>query len=71
VLQQLAGDGLLLLVPPYRHVLLQVLPLLLVPQSEHLLFVWSLLLVLQFALEARRQTLQLLLPLVLRDGQKL
>lgn len=67
VLEQLAGEGLLLLVSPKRHVFLQVLPLLLVPQSEHLLLVWTLLLGLQFALKARREALQFLLPLILRE----
>ena len=69
VLEQLAGDGLLLLVAPDRHVLLQVLPLLLVPQRQHLLLFRALLLRLQLALKPGRQTLQLLLPLILRDGQ--
>jgi hypothetical protein len=40
---------------------------LLVPQSEHLLFIWTLLLGLQFALKARREALQFLLPLILRE----
>jgi len=69
VLEQLAGDGLLLLVAPDSHVLLQVLPLLLVPQGQHLLLFWALLLRLQLTLKTGRQALQLLLPLILREGQ--
>lgn len=69
VLEQLAGDGFLFLVAPDRHVLLQILPLLLVPQGHHLLLFRALLLRLQLALKPGRQTLQLLLPLILREGQ--
>jgi hypothetical protein len=69
VLQQLAGDGLLFLVAPDRHVLLQVLPLLLVPQGQHLLLFRALLLRLQLALKTGRQALQFLFPLILREWQ--
>lgn len=70
MLKEFAGERLLFLVTPDGQVLLEIFPLLLEPQRDHLLVVRFLPLGGQLPLVACRQLLQLLLPLFLQEEKK-
>ena len=65
LLEQLPGDVLLLLLPLEGHVLLELLLLPVVLEGEHLVVLLAPRLLAELALEARRELLQLDLPLLL------